>query len=127
MRLIRNTTEDGRCKYALVRLDKLRKLPPESLMVQNAAKALDELCATGLLEYGEKGSTEECFVIKLKDRFSAPALACYAKTVEDGVNDLLSPSGGLEEEDVAFMREYAKDIRELAQRAEEWPNPMTPD
>lgn len=127
MKLIRNTTADGRCKYALVRLDKLRAMPQDSLIAASAAQSLDNLAALGFLEYGEKGSEEECFVIKLKDRFSAPALACYANTVSDDADDLVSDMGGLEEEDVEGLREYAKEVMKLSERAERWPNAKTPD
>lgn len=112
MRLTRNTTPDGRCKYAIVRLDKLRKLPPESLIAQSAAKALDELAAIGLLEYGEKGSEEEFFVIKLKDLNAPYALRVYAFAA------LVEPH---------VDRELSKDVFELEVRAQNHPNRKRPD
>jgi hypothetical protein len=54
MRLIRNTTKDGRCKYALVRLDKIRNLPVGTEMEKCITRALDDLAAFGVLEYGER-------------------------------------------------------------------------
>lgn len=108
MRLTRNTTPDGKCKYAIVRLDKLRKMPQKSLITESAAKALDELAALGFLEYGQPGTEEEFFVIKLKDRFAAKALFAYAK---DAGSDL----------------EYSREVRALAVRAMEHPYSKRPD
>jgi hypothetical protein len=43
MRLIRNTTKDGRCKYALVRLDKIRNLPVGTEMEKCITRALEKI------------------------------------------------------------------------------------
>jgi hypothetical protein len=117
MRLIRNTTKDGRCKYALVRLDKIRNLPVGTEMEKCITRALDDLAAFGVLEYGEKGSEEEFFAIKLKDMFAANALWAYEKQVESEVDRTLAPS----------WMEYQNDIIELAQRAESHPSRKRPD
>jgi len=109
MRLTRNTTPDGKCKYAIVRLDKLRKLPGESEMEKACARALDDLAAFGILEYGQPGSEEECFVLKLKDENTAEALYTYA------------------EESERSDTEFAKDVRELAERSYKHPLRKRPD
>lgn len=106
MRLTRNTTIDGHCKYALVRLDKLRDAkshPSEEL------GAIAVLSKSGILEFGEPGTEEECFVIKLKDKFAPLVLRQYAweALVEDP--------------------ELSKDVLELAARAENHPNRKRPD
>lgn len=110
MRLTRNTTSDGRGKYALVRLDKLRALPQQSLLVERSAKALDELATLGFLEYGEKGSAEEAFTIKLKDKNAAAALDSYA-----------------EEARLNGDFQLAADVLELAQKSENFPTRKMPD
>jgi len=63
MRLVRNISEDGRCKYAII---------------DNR---------TGKVTEGRVGDPEEFFVLKLKDRYTASALRAYAAAVrgdEDG-------------------------------------------
>jgi hypothetical protein len=54
MRLVRNISEDGRCKYAII---------------DNR---------TGKVTEGRAGDPEEFFVLKLKDEFAAHALKAYA-------------------------------------------------
>lgn len=86
MRLIRNTTTDGTCKYALLRLDKMRKdgvnVSPEELK-----ERLGDLAK--YLEIGEPCTSEEFFVIKLKDIHSKPALRAYGiAAINNGFGDL---------------------------------------
>jgi len=57
MRLVRNTSPDGRCKYAIT---------------DNR---------TGVKTEAKAGDPEEFFVIKLKDRYAAAALRAYADAV----------------------------------------------
>ena len=59
MRLIRNTSPDGACKYALI-----------------------DNRTGGFIE-ATPGSDEEFFVIKLKDRFSQAALRAYAEAARE--------------------------------------------
>jgi hypothetical protein len=58
MRLVRNTSEDGRCKYAII---------------DNR---------TGEKVEAKVGDPEEFFVLKLKDEFAAAALKAYALAAE---------------------------------------------
>lgn len=110
MKLIRNTTPDGRCKYALVRLDKIRLDEQEAGSPDpTVIAALKLLENRGLLEYGEKGSEEEFFVVKLKDVNAAPALAAYATSAFDGDAEL------------------SEDVCELAERSKNHPNRRRPD
>ncbi|WP_415913376.1 hypothetical protein [Neptuniibacter sp. QD37_11] len=60
MDLIRNTTKDGRCKYALV-----------------------ERLKDDRLEYGLPGTEDEFFVLKLKDKHAKAALEAYVASVKD--------------------------------------------
>jgi hypothetical protein len=59
MRLVRNVSEDGRCKYAII---------------DNR---------TGAVTEARVGDREEFFVIKLKDEFSQAALMAYADAAEE--------------------------------------------
>ena len=122
MRLTRNTTTDGRCKYAIVRLDKLRKFPGSSIIAAQAVKALEELAGHGLLEYGEKGSEEECFVLKLKDQFTAWTLEAYVGRVRIAA-DIQSFNKSVHDS----LSEYANEVLELADRSYSHPSRKIPD
>ena len=63
MRLKRNTTEDGSCKYSIIENEK-----------------------DGHIEHGKPGTENEFFVIKMKDLHARDALIAYAGSVvaEDG-------------------------------------------
>lgn len=103
MKLDRNINSNGRGKYALL---KLRRQPePFSVDVQIAA---EKLKAAGLLDFGDEPDTS-FFVIRLKDKYAAPALAAYA---------------------LAAYRddpEYGLDVLNLAKEAAEHPNQKSPD
>lgn len=137
MRLQRNITQDGKCKYAIVRLDKLRALqktyPP---MVsakpgdadQAATAALQTLERLNLIEYGEPGSPEECFVIKLKDKFCAPTLITYHEEIMAEFNKTKSAIEILKsipnnsavqqlEDRATSLIQFAKDLHQLIDRA----------
>lgn len=106
MKLVRNTTQDGTCKYALVRLDKAKALTADDLPAFNLAVGLLE--DMGVLEYGKKGDPDEFFAIKLKDVWSKPALVAYAQNCMD--------------------RELARDVMDLAYRSGiDHPNCKKPD
>ena len=136
MRLQRNITEDKTCKYAIVRLDKLRQLEQSSGKDSRnklgrrdsddtiAQSGLDDLFVLGLLEYGKPGDDEECFVIKLKDQFAEPALAAYIRSVTNRVQYLYA-MGRSEEGD--SLKQYASDIEELRTRANVHPKKHYPD
>lgn len=78
MKLMRNVTPNGQCKYAAVRMDKLQALSDDSK--EKAVRALLQLSALGLLENPVPGEQEEFFLIKLKDRHSRRALEAYASS-----------------------------------------------
>jgi hypothetical protein len=130
MRLIRETTPDGKCKYAIVRLDKLRAMEAQDADYTQGMKShLDALCQNGLLEYGEPGTAEECFVIKLKDRFAYPALVAYRTAVSVQIDELAqaidtlrrfpqhstSVVGGLQG-CLAALHAYLRDLDQLLER-----------
>ena len=58
MRLKRNTTEDGKCKYALIEREKGDRV-----------------------EYGIPKTEDEFFVIKLKDKYARAALIGYLEAL----------------------------------------------
>lgn len=114
MKLTRNTTPDGRGKYALVRLDKLRiaQAGDGSLTLLDLSRiehALYLLEKARLLEYGQPSTPEEFFVIKLKDKHADFTLRAYAASV------------------ASDDKEFAEDVRELSSRAANHPNQKQPD
>jgi len=77
MKLVRNITEDGKCKYSLI-----------------------ENLKDGKIEHGLPGTEDEFFVLKLKDVHSKAALLAYAESINsedpefaEEVRDLASRSG----------------------------------
>lgn len=108
MRLIRNTTPDGKCKYALVRLDKIRKSTDGNKVESQVC--LERLEKLGFLEYAGKNDNEEAFVIKLKDAYAYKALLSYAHTASDCGDS-----------------ELAMDVEELALRSRNHPKRKLPD
>lgn len=97
MKLMRNVTPDGQCKYAAVRMDKLAELV--SGQQHEALTALMVLNGLGLLENPRPGEREEFFLIKLKDRNAPVALRAYAARAQER-----DP-------------EFAREVGELADRA----------
>jgi hypothetical protein len=78
MRLMRNVTPDGQCKYAVIRMDKAPSPGSnEGILLENALTALTAL---GLLENPRPGEQEEFFLVKLKDINALPALRAYAES-----------------------------------------------
>ena len=81
MRLVRNITPDGKCKYALIRLDKLRLKDHSVFAADEVCRAFDILEEHGVLEYAGLNDPEEAFVIKLKDENAEAALRAYAAEI----------------------------------------------
>lgn len=142
MRLIRHTTPDGKCKYALVRLDKLRAAKisnSQTNAVIETDAALRHLSACGLLEYGEPGTPEECFVIKLKDQFALKALEAYSGEVDKQAHELALAIDTLRKfpnhatsvvnglcNALQSLHEYSRDLEELKSRARHFEYPRLP-
>lgn len=103
MKLDRNVNPNGRGKYALLKLR--RQQNPFSVECQIAATNLKN---AGLLDFGDTEDTE-FFVIRLKDKYAAPALTAYALAAH------------------ADDPEYASEITKLAMLAEQHPNKKKPD
>jgi hypothetical protein len=99
MTLIRNQTTDGTCKYALVRLDKIKEKFP-NISKEDILKMFGFMA--NYIEIGEPQSEEEFFAIKLKDVASTPALVSYS--------DAIARQG---------YEQMGKEVLELAQRSGE--------
>lgn len=80
MKLQRNVGNDGRGKYAIV---KLRKIAPGD---DETRARLDALTSGGFVEFGNVGDTDEFFVVKLKDVYAADALRAYAQACRGPFN-----------------------------------------
>lgn len=107
MKLDRNEHAAGAGKYALINMRRYRDLSPAE--AQEAYEALGKLDALGIIDKGARGASDEFFVIKLKDRFAAPALTAYANAAAD------------------VDTEWARQVLALAARAEHHPDKKTPD
>ena|SRR5688572_9022049 len=111
MKLDRNVNDDGLGKYALLLLRRLADCregtfgtlsPP----VEDAVKVLER---ERILDWGRAGTESEFFLIRLKDRYAAPALRAYAAAAE------------------ADDPEWAAEVRNMAERAEASPWQQSPD
>lgn len=97
MKLIRNTTDDGTSKYALLRLDKMLEA---GITVSYLKDVLDspigdlgtestKISILDFIEFGEIKTEDEFFIIKLKDINSPERLISYARSaLENGQKDL---------------------------------------
>lgn len=110
MKLDRNVNGTGRGKYGLVYNRRLKEIigpigdsrnaanmdEVNAMKVREAIKLLEE---EGVITWGLPNTESEFFVIKLRDRFAHVALVAYAQVAH------------------WIDAEYAKDVRELADRA----------
>lgn len=102
MKLDRNIPgNEGRGKYALLRLRKLSSYEPDGAFATNPVMdAIALLEREGLIDWGNLGSESEFFVMRLKDRHAEAGLAGYgADAWRHG------------------DREWAKEVWEMADRA----------
>jgi hypothetical protein len=76
MKLDRNQNDDGKGKYALVRLRKIEE-------GSEAAALLIRLAELGHVDWGTVGSQDEFFVVKLRDRYAAAAIKGYSDAASD--------------------------------------------
>lgn len=91
---------NGQGKYALVNLRMLTGFKPDGTgYPMECVAAIQLLHDHGVLTFGEEGSKDEFFAIKLKDVHAPAGLIAYA-----GSAMLVDP-------------EYARDVRELAARS----------
>lgn len=112
MKLIRNTTEDGSCKYALILLEKM-----DSSERQDVVECVPDDSVTIAGEHlllGNESPADQFFVLKYKDIFAVPALNAYAFAVMEFARGMNAPSQSAER---AELIEYATQIREEARKA----------
>lgn len=101
MKLDRNSTDPKRGKYALIKLRVAKPVPLDQHGIHHSVE-------TEAIDYGSTPETD-FFVIRLKDKYAAPALAAYAW---------------------AALRddpEYAKEVLDLAILARDSPHKHKPD
>lgn len=101
MKLDRNLNPDGRGKYALL------KLRNTELSLGTIRSRVQRALGGQVLQFGDNSETE-FFVIKLKDKYAAPALFAYADAAR------------------ADDPEYADEIQRLAEMAQMHPNKKLP-
>jgi hypothetical protein len=83
MRLNRDVNKSGRGKYAIV---KLRKMPSDPGKRADCEHAMRILFENRVLTYGLPNTTEEFFVVMLKDEYAYEGLQAYAKAAKDDGN-----------------------------------------
>lgn len=104
MKLDRNINQDGKGKYALVRL---RGIEPNS----EAMVLLQKLASLGHVDFGDVGAPDEFFVIKLRDVYSPEAIRAYADAVMEAARGEVDP------DKAKGMAQYALDVQRLNQRS----------
>ena len=82
MKMDRNLNTDGCGKYAVINLRKFKTMGEDSDERREVRIALEALQQAGVLEWGCVGEPDEFFLIKLKDRYAAPALLAYAEAID---------------------------------------------
>lgn len=107
MKLDRNQEPNGVGKYALINMRRYRALPDDK--AAEAHDLLGKLEALGIIDTGARGSDDEFFVIKLRDRSAGAALMAYADDAAD------------------YDTEWATEVSALAARADHHPSKKTPD
>lgn len=119
MKLDKNINKDGGGKYALLKLRKLLEIQQlgtdHSVRIQQAVELLNSY---KLLHCGDEGPGEQFFVMKYKDKFTAPALRAYAIAVEHSAQADSTP------EQIEGLVEYAAEIRRETHLAFEQGNRM---
>lgn len=114
MKLIRNQTADGSCKYALILLQKMGEEERNDVL-QAAGKADDFTVIEGTsILIGNESPADQFFVLKYKDKFTAEALFAYARAVRGYCTTILLPAGQAEFDS---LFEYARQIEVEADKA----------
>lgn len=109
MKLDRNINPDGKGKYALLLLRKGMLLPVESRIGWDGqTEILHYEAPAKMVDLGDTPESE-FFLVRLKDKYAAPALHAYA--------------------DAAMSDDYewASEVRRLAVKAENHPDKKLPD
>lgn len=118
MKLDRNTNPKGYGKYALVNMRKLiplieaRERGDISIEGSWTLESFEDFVERGIITLGSETPGDQFFVMKYKDRFTAPALHAYAIAVSAQVEAL----GGQSPSDE--LNEYAQEMFREARAAE---------
>lgn len=101
MKLDRDQNFQGRGKYALLKLREIRRHEGPYGLNSNIRDAIATLEAAGILDWGNKETETEFFLIRLRDKYARAALLAYsaAASADDG--------------------EWAMAVAEMAERAGE--------
>jgi glutamine synthetase type III len=78
VRLERNVSPDGLCKYIAIKVNKLKGARPKNRM--ELIKALMDADDDAVV-FGEVGSEDEFFLLMLKDENTPEALAAYGRSI----------------------------------------------
>ena len=105
MRLDRNENDDGKGKYALI---KLRCIPGNPQTPEELAAAI--LAHPECVDWGIRHSDSEFFLIRLKDKYAPTALHAYANAAALDENI-----------------DWSLDVYAMAKRAERHPGQKVPD
>lgn len=109
MKLDRNINSDGRGKYALIRIRELDGFSKDG----KVWGAIETLQRAGIICWGNETPGDQFFVMKYKDKFTAPALEAYAdavlKTPEPPSESLLEWSSEVHRE-AQQAKQLGKDI-----------------
>lgn len=92
MKLDRNTNPDGRGKYALINMRKIKEIedagrkpsPHETVECQRAIRvreSIEMLIREGVVTLGNESPGDQFFVMKYKDKFTADGLRGYANAI----------------------------------------------
>lgn len=113
MKLDRNINQDGRGKYALVRLrNRVQYVRVGDYGTISSEVLIKALADAGFIHFGNEGPGEQFFVMKYKDRFTHYALRSYANHVE--AHAMLPLNS---DEQRSKLTEYAADIHAEATTA----------
>ncbi len=104
MKLDRNLNPNGQGKYALIKMREV--VTPFESVVRHGEDFT--IIPTTAIDHGDTEGTD-FFVIRLKDKYAAPALAAYAKAA------------------MKDDEEYGAEIAELAKTALDYPHKRIPD
>ena len=114
MKLDRNITNPRRGKYALIKLRDAVIRPPDR------RRGTTEV-STNSIDFGDTDDSD-FFVMRLKDRFTGPALRAYASAITSHLATLPA-----DDETREGLVEYHHEIIRLAEQAHANPNQRTPD
>lgn len=118
MKLIRNQTHDGRCKYALILMAQLNPAEQDEVIesAQVAKREEDDVMATHVpsmaILIGNESPESQFFVMKYKDKFTASGLRGYLWAVEKELEKMPSSP------ERTALEEYAVEIAGELEKAE---------